>query len=363
MTITFGGKTVAYTVDIAAAPSSAKAITTFSFTTPAATGVIDETAHTIAVTVPFGTDITALVPIIGITGASVNPASGVAQDFTRPVTYTVTAADVSLQDYIVTVTITAPSSAKVITSFVIGSSTGAIDETAHTIAVTVPFGTVVTALAPTIVVSDKATVNPASGVTQNFTDPVTYTVTAEDSSTQVYIVTVTVAAPSNVATVTSATYIVSAGGTANETISNIPSGTAKATFLAALTKGQTDQAWNDTGITDPAVTGNTLVVTAQDGTMIVTYTVTVNAPVATPTPAPSGGGGGGGGGGGFISTPTPTPTVSKKADANNDGKVDKYDFALIMANWGKTGTNTCDFNNDGKVDKYDFALLMSNWSL
>jgi hypothetical protein len=32
-----------------------------------------------------------------------------------------------------------------------------------------------------------------------------------------------------------------------------------------------------------------------------------------------------------------------------------------MANWGKIGTNSSDFNNDAKVDKYDFALLMSRW--
>ena len=53
----------------------------------------------------------------------------------------------------------------------------------------------------------------------------------------------------------------------------------------------------------------------------------------------------------------------KSGDANGDSKVDKYDFSLMMANWGKTGTNACDFNSDGKVDKYDFALLMSKWGL
>lgn len=58
-----------------------------------------------------------------------------------------------------------------------------------------------------------------------------------------------------------------------------------------------------------------------------------------------------------------TPPATKKGDANKDDKVDKYDFALIMANWGKTGTSDSDFNGDNKVDKYDFALLMSNWGL
>jgi len=49
-------------------------------------------------------------------------------------------------------------------------------------------------------------------------------------------------------------------------------------------------------------------------------------------------------------------------DINNDNKVDKYDFALMMSAWGKTGVNSSDLNGDNKVDKYDFALLMLNWS-
>jgi hypothetical protein len=44
-------------------------------------------------------------------------------------------------------------------------------------------GTDVTALVPTIAVSDNATISPASGVAQNFSQPVTYTVTAENRTT------------------------------------------------------------------------------------------------------------------------------------------------------------------------------------
>ena len=56
----------------------------------------------------------------------------------------------------------------------------------------VPFGTSVTALAPTYTVSANATGSPASGTTRNFTTPQTYTITAEDGSTKIYTVTVTV---------------------------------------------------------------------------------------------------------------------------------------------------------------------------
>jgi len=59
-----------------------------------------------------------------------------------------------------------------------------------------------------------------------------------------------------------------------------------------------------------------------------------------------------------------TLTAQIKGDINDDGKVDKYDFALMMSEWGKTGLNvSSDLNNDGKVDKYDFSLLMINWSI
>ena len=85
----------------------AKVITAFSFASPAATGVINEAAHIIALTVPYGTDVSALVPTIAISGAAVSPASGVAHDFANPVTYTVTAADATTQTYVVTVTVAA----------------------------------------------------------------------------------------------------------------------------------------------------------------------------------------------------------------------------------------------------------------
>jgi len=84
--------------------SSDKAITAFGFAHPAATGTVTEASHAVAVTVPSGTGVTALVPIFTHTGASVSPASGAAQDFSTPVTYTVTAADGSTQAYVVTVT-------------------------------------------------------------------------------------------------------------------------------------------------------------------------------------------------------------------------------------------------------------------
>jgi lipoprotein-anchoring transpeptidase ErfK/SrfK len=87
-----------------------------------------------------------------------------------------------------------------ITSFKIVSgltnSTGVINEGMKTIAIDVPTKTDVTNLAPTIIVSENATVSPASLIPQNFTNPVVYKVTAEDGSTTWnYTAAVTVLAP------------------------------------------------------------------------------------------------------------------------------------------------------------------------
>jgi hypothetical protein len=86
------------------------------------------------------------------------------------------------------------SSAKAITAFSFSALSpavnGTINEAAKTIALIVPASTNRTALVPTITISEKAIVDPASGAAKDFTNPVVYTVTAEDGSTVTYTVTV-----------------------------------------------------------------------------------------------------------------------------------------------------------------------------
>jgi 6-phosphogluconolactonase (cycloisomerase 2 family) len=194
------GSTATYTVTVIVSSSTAKAITSFAFGTTA--GVI--TDHNIAITMPFGTDVTDLTAIFTTTGTSVSvngtpQSSGSAHnDFTNPVIYTVTAADGSTAEYVVTVSVAA-SSAKAITSFILAGATGVI--TNFNIAVTVPFGTNPAALVATFTTTGASVM--VNGVTQfsgtttnNFSSPVTYTVVAADGSIQNYVVTVTVAASS-----------------------------------------------------------------------------------------------------------------------------------------------------------------------
>ena len=77
-------------------------------------------------------------------------------------------------------------------SFSVPPAVGVIDESSKSITVAVPAGTDVTALVPTIMVSEMATVSPLSGLIQDFTNPVQYKVVAEDGSTVSYMVTVMV---------------------------------------------------------------------------------------------------------------------------------------------------------------------------
>lgn len=279
LTITIGGKTTTYTIDIVAALSSAKAMTAFSFTSPAATGIINESAKTIVVEVPFGTDVSALVPTITTSaGATVNPASGVAQNFSSPIEYTVTAENSSTQMYVVTVTVV-PNSAKTIIAFSFSEGVGVIDESAKTIAVTVPYTTVVVALVPTIITTG-ASVSPASGVAQDFTTPVTYTVTAADSSTQSYIVTVTVAEPSDLTALIAA--IANAQGKYDAAVEGNSTGKypapLKANLLAAITAASAITNVSYQPVVDAAVaTLNAAIVTFEAGVV----PPDVEAPVIT----------------------------------------------------------------------------------
>lgn len=82
------------------------------------------------------------------------------------------------------------SSDKLITSFVISGISGTISDD-NTVSLEVLCDAYLHALTPTITISADAIVSPESGVVQDFTNPVIYTVTAQDESTRVYTVTVT----------------------------------------------------------------------------------------------------------------------------------------------------------------------------
>jgi hypothetical protein len=54
-------------------------------------------------------------------------------------------------------------------------------------------------------------------------------------------------------------------------------------------------------------------------------------------------------------------TASRSGDFNHDGRVDLFDFNLLMSQWGLS-SSFADMNRDGEVDLLDFNNLMINWS-
>ena len=198
------GKTATYTVTVAVALSAAKAITAYSLN--GAAGTIDESAMSIAVTLPFGTNLSALIATFTTTGSSVTEGAAALQqvsgstpnDFSsNPTTYTITAADGTSTAYSVNVTL-APATAKAITVYSLNGVAGTINETAKSIAVTLPNGTNVTGLVATFTTTGAGvkagSVTQISGTTpNNFADPVVYTVTDANGTPVTYTVTVAVA--------------------------------------------------------------------------------------------------------------------------------------------------------------------------
>lgn len=146
--------------------------------------------NTIDLTLSESWDITNLAPDITVSDkATISPDPSIPQDFSQPVTYTVTAENGEERTYTISISMPISSEAE-IKSFTLAGCEGVID--GEFITVTVPHGTDLTALAPEIEISHNATVTPASGEVQSFTRRVRYTVTAEDGATTAsYIVQVT----------------------------------------------------------------------------------------------------------------------------------------------------------------------------
>lgn len=293
--------------------SSAKVMTAFSFAatpgtiTSTAIGTISGTA--IAVTVPYGTNVTALVATFTNSDLSTVTVNGVTQisgttpnNFSAPLSYLVTAENGTIATYTVTVTVTPISTAKAITAFSFQATPGTITSTAigtisgTAIDVTVPYGTTTGAIVATFTNSEFSVVTvggvvQVSGTTpNNFASPVTYLVTAQDGTTATYTVTVTVTPISSAKAITAfslATTTGSAIGTISGTAISVtvPFGTTPSALVATFTSSEFSVVTVSAVVQVSGTTANdftspvTYLVTAQDGTTA-TYTVTVTVEIA-----------------------------------------------------------------------------------
>ncbi len=148
---------------------------------------ISLTDRTLTVNVPETYDVSSMyiTSLELSTGATCDFSVGEELNLTAPQMMTVVNGDVYLEW-----TIEVKNDEALITSFVINDTyTGVIDETEKTISVYVPESLGLTALIPTITISDGATVSPQSSIATDFTNPVTYTVT-NNTATSVYTATV-----------------------------------------------------------------------------------------------------------------------------------------------------------------------------
>ena len=214
-----GTGTKQYNITVNVLQNSAKEITSFMFRDADNTGISADYTGTVS-----GTDITVIIPSGDITNlvpyithspeSSYSPVSSL--DFTgsdtTPVPYTVTAEDGTTQVYNVYVVAVVLSSEKEITAFEFNTTDNPALSSTYTGTITGTDITLdilntedITSLTPTITASPLSSVFPSGAVdfTGSDTTPVPYTVTAEDGSTQIYNVYVTLVPPSSEKEITS----------------------------------------------------------------------------------------------------------------------------------------------------------------
>ena len=173
-----------YILQITAEKSSENSILSYRI----ADSIAQIRGDSLSVIIPYAMDLSIVSPDIEV--------SEFAQITTSPETlkvgsnkYIVTAENGDTHTYWVVIKRTPASKKNQILSFKYGGYEGVINDADNVITIRIP-NSISTTFAPTIEVSEFATVNPFSGEVKDFSSPVKYTVTAQDGSVREYIVTV-----------------------------------------------------------------------------------------------------------------------------------------------------------------------------
>lgn len=142
-------------------------------------GKIDNEQMTIHVVLPSSSDVTSLIPQITIAeGAKIAPLEGMPINFTNPVKYTVENGG-RYNTYTVSVYVIDAQ----INRFILDNKyQGIINQESKKIIVSVPPTTDVTWMTPAITFTEGAGILPGSNVPQDFSNPVTYTLTYMDET-------------------------------------------------------------------------------------------------------------------------------------------------------------------------------------
>lgn len=180
------GTEATYDVSVTAEKSAENDI--LSYKIGDAVGTIS--GNSVSITIPYATDLTTTEPEITVSEfAKVTQKPAELQVGENH--YTVTAENDAEKDYIVTITRTPVATGRQIKSFRYGGYKATINEGTAEITMTLPKG-ISPVFAPTIEISEFATVSPASGEVQNFSSPVKYKVTAQNKASKTYTVKVTI---------------------------------------------------------------------------------------------------------------------------------------------------------------------------
>ena len=180
------GTEATYDVSVTAEKSAENDI--LSYKIGDAVGTIS--GNNVSITIPYATDLTTAEPEITVSEfAEVTQKPAELQDGENH--YTVTAENGAEQDYIVTITRTPVATGRQIKSFRYGGDEATINEGTAEITMMLPKG-ISPVFAPTIEISEFATVTPASGEVQDFSSPVKYKVTAQNKASKTYTVKVTI---------------------------------------------------------------------------------------------------------------------------------------------------------------------------
>ncbi len=290
---------VIWTVTVTIANSTEAEILTFSIPNQVNSNINSETGQ-IAVEMPSDTDLTSLVAEFTLSAGATATVDGTVQesgvtgnDFTNDVLYTVTAEDgTTTKEWTVSVTAGPSSEADILTYIIPTQISSSINTQEQTISIEMPAETDVTNLVAEFALSAGATATvdgtvQESGITTNdFTNTVTYTVTAADGTTsKEWDVNVTVASSgeADILSYSLPNQISSSINTQEQTISvEMPAETDVTSLVAEFTLSAGATATVDGTVQESGITTNdftntvTYTVTAADGTTSKDWNVTVH---------------------------------------------------------------------------------------
>ncbi|RGD95678.1 hypothetical protein DW725_02705 [Clostridiaceae bacterium AM27-36LB] len=179
--------TKTYTVEVTEGKSAESSLLTYQVAGVTGTPKND---GTLELTLPYGTDLSTAEVSWTLSDGAVMQSQPEHLSWNQPLTYVVQAENgENTTSYTVTLKEKEAAKGRKILKYAYGSSVARINDSEGTISLTVPAGTDLTRIKPTIEVSEFASVRPASGEQVDLSKTVRYTVTSQSGVSTTYKVT------------------------------------------------------------------------------------------------------------------------------------------------------------------------------